>query len=395
MTRDEIARQLVIMVSNREPHRVLERILKILSHLSPELITGWSLTSEEGGEDLVRLYQFPVPPSQDLIEKLNEEPGVLVEHNMTMSQAAQPNDPLYAEQWALTRMSAEAAWDCVVNGGPTAPITVAVVDSGIARSHPDLSARVDPLSKGFVGTLLDAEDEDGHGTFLAGTIGAITDNATGIASVTRPITVKLLALKFYNLSNPLNAAYAAMAIAYAVTNGAKVINLSWHLGMNNNTLRQHINHPSAKDVLFVAAAGNEGTNNDDLPVWPASYVLPNLISVMATKQIPVKAIDPFDDKPGFSNYGPNTVHIAAPGVGVVSTHYGFNTLPPRWRNYTGTSVAAAHVTAAGALIRALRPAWSPKKVRDRLVATVDQSRYLQCSSKGRLNLERAVCHLPP
>ena len=135
--------------------------------------------------------------------------------------------------------------------------------------------------------------------------------------------MKLLALKFYNLSNPLNAATACQAIDYAVTSGAKVVNLSWHVAMYSQVLFNHIK--LAKDVLFVAAAGNEGTNNDKLKIWPACYTLPNLVSVMATKPIPVKAIDQFDDKPGFSNYGLDTVHIAAPGVRVLSTHYGFTT----------------------------------------------------------------------
>jgi len=221
MTRDDIARQLVIMVGGSERLKVLAELLKRLGPYSPECVAKWSLTSEEEGEVLVRLYQFTVPPPQEQIEKLNEEPGVLVERNMAMSQAAKPNDILYTEQWALTRMSAEAAWVCVAAAGPITPITVAVVDSGIARSHPDLSARVDPLSKGFLGPPFDAEDEDGHGTFLAGTIGAITDNAIGVASVTRPIPVKLLALKFYNLSNPLSAATAYQAIDYAVQSGAR------------------------------------------------------------------------------------------------------------------------------------------------------------------------------
>ena len=393
MTRDDIARQLVIMVRGPERLKVLAELLKLLGPYSPELVAKWSLTSEEEGEVLVQLYQFTVPPPQELIEKLNEEPGATVERNMAMSQAAHPNDPLYAEQWALTRMSAEAAWGCVAAAGATTPITVAVIDSGIARSHPDLSARLHPLSKGFLGPLFDAEDEDGHGTFLAGTIGAITDNAIGVASVTRPISVKLLALKFYNLSNPLNAATAYQAIDYAVTSGAKVVNLSWHVAMYSQILFDHIK--LAKDVLFVAAAGNEGTNNDELKIWPACYTLPNLVSVMATKPIPVKAIDQFDDKPGFSNYGLDTVHIAAPGGKVLSTHYGFTTQPPQYRNYTGTSVAAAHVTAAAALVRALRPLWKPNHVRHRLMHTVDKSPYLMCKAGGRLNLERAVCHLPP
>jgi subtilisin family serine protease len=112
---------------------------------------------------------------------------------------------------------------------------------------------------------------------------------------------------------------------------------------------------------------------------------------MATKPISKRPIDLLDDKPGFSNYGPGSVHLAAPGVGILSTHYFLRT--PAYRRYTGTSPAAAHVSGAAAIIRALRPGWSAAQVRNHLVATVDRSRYLRCISGGRLNLERAICGL--
>src|ERR1700741_3857002 len=104
------------------------------------------------------------------------------------------------------------------------------------------------------------------------------------------------------------SAFAARAIAWAVDNDADVINASFHIGMSSQVLLDAVQYASDNDVVFVAAAGNDGTDNDTLPTWPASYPLPNVISVMASNR--------HDDKPGFSNYGPSTVHLAAPGVGI-------------------------------------------------------------------------------
>lgn len=264
---------------------------------------------------------------------------------------------------------------------------VAVIDSGIAQHHPDLMGRVHPASRRIIGSVSDnrIEDEDGHGTFLAGTIAAITDNAIGMASATRPITVQLLVVKFYDPWNPLDAASAAKAIAWAVCKGARVINASWHVGMPSNFLLANILHAQVKDVLFVAAAGNEGTNNDVLPIYPASWSLSNVVSVMASNH--------HDDRPSFSNYGLNTVHIAAPGVRVLSTHYYLDS--ERWRTYSGTSAAAAQVTAAAALIRAFKTGWTAAQVRAHLMASVDPFRFLDCIARGRLSLRRAICNLPP
>lgn len=391
MTLDDIAQQLVITVSGSERKARLDRVLAELSHCSPELVTEWAIEDEKG-EVLLSLQQFEVIPPQEVIDQVKAKHGVDVEPNMAMGQAAVPNDPLYQDQWAfykpqwdLYQMDAQAGWNCAP--GPGAPIVVAVVDSGIAKLHPDLVGLVHPNSRRIIGTVFDnvIEDEDGHGTFLAGTIAAITNNAIGIASATWPITVRLLALKFYDPWNPLDAASAAKAIAWAVLKGARVINASWHVGMPSNFLLASIHYARLKDVLFVAAAGNEGTNNDDLPLYPASWTLPNVVSVMATNHR--------DDRPSFSNYGRNTVHIAAPGVGVLSTHYYLGS--PVWRTYSGTSAAAAQVTAAAALIRAFKPGWTAPQVRAHLMASVDPFRFLDCIAGGRLNLERAICNLPP
>ena len=178
--------------------------------------------------------------------------------------------------------------------------------------------------------------------------------------------------------NALNALYA---IAWALVHHANVINAAWHLGLPLGFLQVAIK--IANDVfgvVFVAGAGNDGLDNDSLPTYPASYK--EVISVMATNE--------HDGKPGFSNYGKTTVHLAAPGARILSTDCYL--AAPRWRNYSGTSAACAFVAGAAAVLKAMNPGWAPGDIRGHLVASVDKvPRWLPCIAEGRLSLARAVC----
>jgi subtilisin family serine protease len=300
------------------------------------------------------------------------------------------DDPLYWDQWALRRMAAEPAWAHALRTlDPAAPgVIVAVIDSGINTAHPDLAGHLWDDGAGHHGRNLltdtfDVSDADGHGTLLAGTIGAISNNATGIAAAEWP--VRLMAVKFHDVQHPPNAWSGANAISWAVTNGARVLNGAWGVGVPFFCLRTALEFADANDAVFIAAAGNDGLDTDELPTFPAAYGappynLPNVISVMAS--------DADDDKAWFSNYGATTVHLAAPGVGVLSTHSYFGT--PQWRPYSGTSPACAHVTYAAALLKAMNPRWTPTQIREHLVASVDNSPWLKCVAHGRLNLDRAA-----
>ena len=137
----------------------------------------------------------------------------------------------------------------------------------------------------------------------------------------------------------------------------------------------------AAGVVFVAGAGNDGLDNDVLPTYPASYNVPNVIAVMATNE--------HDSKPGFSNYGKTTVHLAAPGTRILSTDCYLT--DPRWRNYSGTSAACAIVASAAAALKAMNTGWTPATIRTHLMASVDKvPRWLPCIAEGRLSLARAV-----
>lgn len=314
------------------------------------------------------------------------------------------DDPRAGEQWALERLGAVAPW----TGRPAAGKTiVAIVDSGLYRAdgtvHADLGAvepRVDcqpqPIVVGgitvFPGLHVDSIDRDGHGTLLAGTIAAVPDNARGIASaVPGPWNVSLLPVKFFGPAVGPNAADAAIAIAHAVDKGAKVINLSWHVAGADpdlQVLRRALRLARDNDRLVVISAGNNGTDNEIYPTWPARIASE---AGFKGRVLTVLASGRDDAKADFSNYGAGTVDLAAPGTGILTTGL-YLEAPPRYAEYSGTSPAAAFGSAAAALVFALNPAWKPADVVQHLGAsavTVDTLR-LACVGGRRLHIARAV-----
>lgn len=271
---------------------------------------------------------------------------------------------------------------------PDAPVIVAIIDSGIMTTHPNLLAHLGTdHGFGVLGSNIpnsDIEDADGHGTMLAGTVLAGADLSPD---------VRLMAVKFFDGRTIPESGRAAWAIDEAVRRGAHILNLSWAVGIDkpdgksDRAIRGAIER--APQVLFVVAAGNSGADNDTHPTVPATYGrdLRNVITVMAT--------DEFDDSPGFSNYGATSVHIAAPGMRVVSTHSYLTTAAQpgdlvMYQRFDGTSPAAAYVAGAAALLKSQNPTLSPKDIRDILIATADRRSDLRCVAQGRLNVSQAL-----
>ena len=325
--------------------------------------------------------------------------AVAAEQNRPLYPSAVVNDPGYPQQWALSKIGAETAWlraRRVVN--TSAPgVIVAVIDTGIDTQHPDLAGHIWNDGAGNEGFNLiawnyDISDTEGHGTELAGTIGAVSNNTRGIAAAEWP--VRLMAIKFIDVANRPTAWTGAVAITWAALQGAQIINAAWGVGIPYVFLRNAIRFAKQRGILVVAAAGNDGLDNDALRTYPASYGAdpaddcPNLISVMAS--------DRNDDKAWFSNYGRTYVHLAAPGVGVLTTASSFGEIPTtaashdRYRAYTGTSAACALVTNAAVLVKTMNPGWTPEEIRNHLIASADFSPWLKCVARGRLNLDRAV-----
>jgi hypothetical protein len=303
------------------------------------------------------------------------------------------DDPLAFDQWALATLGATDSWKITPPAGKT---ILAIVDSGLRRFdgsvHADLAQPM-AVPACHPPPYVDGIDREGHGTRLAGTIAALVDNRIGVASaVPANWGITLLPIKFFDAGEPATAYYAAIAITCAADQGAKVVNASWHVApadSNLQGLRSAIDYAVSKGCLVVAAAGNSGSNNEIYPTYPANF---GAQPAFAGKgMLTVMATDRQDYKPWFSNYGPNTVHIAAPGVDIMTTGP-YLADPPRYQFYSGTSAAAAFVSAGAALTFALNPKWTPREVIDHLTASADivSGLRLACIRGRRLNLHAAV-----
>jgi thermitase len=336
-------------------------------------------------------------------------------------------DPLADQQWAMTAIHAVEAWK--VNKGDR-HMVVAVIDTGVDYTHEDLAANIwhNPneiagngkdddgngytddiigwdfvdndnkpydVATGILGTLLGGNP--GHGTHCSGTIAAVSDNSVGISGVAP--NVKIMPLRFLNERGQGDTAHAVKAINYAVAAGAKVLSNSWGSAgeeEGSGALKDAIKNAMDHDVLFIAAAGNGrsgvGYNNDTdkSPSFPATYNYENIISVAA--------IDKQGELGKFSNFGPKTVHIAAPGVDVLSTTVGnkysdavikVGSFKLTW---DGTSMAAPFVAGAAALVWSQHPEYKFSDVRRKLLETAEKLPSLKgkITSEGKINLAEAI-----
>ncbi len=316
-----------------------------------------------------------------------------------------PDDTRFGDLWGLDNtgqtggledadIDAPEAWDIETGSHD---VIVAILDTGVDTNHPDLEANiwrspVDPNIRGadFAGADVNVADDndmdpmdfDGHGTHVAGTVGAVGNNNLGVTGVCWTVTLMPVKIQADNASYMLTTDIVA-GVNWAVENDANVINASLG-GYGFDTLfYEAIRDAGDAGVVFVAAAGNDSTDNDFYPHYPANYGLGNIISVMAT--------DDHDFQAGFSNYGATTVDIAAPGESILST------MPVLMGNYgymSGTSMAAPHVSGAAALMLAVAPNLTPAQVKELLMDPLicNQLPNLEgrCVSGGRLNAFNAV-----
>ncbi|MDA8139301.1 MAG: S8 family serine peptidase, partial [Desulfobacteraceae bacterium] len=295
--------------------------------------------------DQGRVQQLLLPDEMSVEEALTvfqNDPDVeFAEPNYllyTQSQPDAPDDPYFTQQWGLQNsgqavsgyvgtagadIDAVSAWELMISDSAT---VVAVVDTGCNMSHPDLAANVwtnpnevanngsDDDGNGYVDDIHGwdfadgdnaPQDASGHGTHVAGIIAASHDNGIGISGTARH--VRIMPLRFMNAFDTGTVADAIRAIEYAINNGARIINCSWGSSGFSSSLYGIM---ATSDALFVCAAGNNGTDNDQSGFYPASYNLDNVISVAAGDQM--------DDLTWFSNYGKQKVHVAAPGVRIYS-----------------------------------------------------------------------------
>lgn len=313
----------------------------------------------------------------------------------TADQSVTPDDPQLGNLWGMINtgqkdsssksgvagidINALKAWS-VQTGSKD--VVVAVIDTGIDPTHPDLADNmwvneaelngeegVDDDGNGYIddihgynfagdsGKLI---DDNGHGSHCAGTIGAKGNNGVGVVGVSW--NVSLMGLKFLTGSGGGTLANAIKAIDYATDNGANIMSNSWGGGGFSQALLDSIQRASDKGILFIAAAGNSRQDNDRRPTYPANYETPNMVSVAA--------IDNTGRLANFSSYGKTTVHVAAPGVNVLSS------TPRGYESYSGTSMAAPHVSGVAALVAAQYPGISMLEMRDRIINTAKPSDLL-------------------
>jgi subtilisin family serine protease len=290
----------------------------------------------------IRVQRVKLPHNMNVegaVKYYRQEPDVeYAEPNYIIKKTVIPNDTGFTNLWGLNNtgqtggaidadIDAPEAWNITTG---SSNVVLAVIDSGVAYNHPDLAGNIwtnndevtgngiDDDGNGYVDDIYgwDFIDSDGypvdlnsHGTHVAGTIAAMGNNGVGTAGVMW--SAKIMAIRFLGVSGWGNTANAAEAIMYAADNGARIINASWGEYDYSSTLYNAIDYARTKDVLFVAAAGNENNDNDIHPFYPASYDLPNIISVAAT--------DYNDNLASFSNYGKNSVDLGAPGVDIYSS----------------------------------------------------------------------------
>ena len=394
------------------PDRVLTRFA---NNVTPARRT--QIVAALGGAQITREYKLvpglcllQLPGGQtlaDALQTLNRTPGVLYAEPdyQVKAFATMPNDPRFSELWGMNNtgqsggtadadIDAPEAWDLTTG---SRQVIVAVIDTGVDYTHPDLMNNIwtnpgeipgngiDDDGNGFVDDVhgydfvngdADPMDDNDHGTHCSGTIGGEGNNGVGVAGVCWQ--VQIMGLKFLDASGSGSTADAVSCIEYATLMGAKVMNNSWGGGAYEQSLKDAIDTAGSAGLVFVAAAGNDyGNNNDTNPSYPASYASSNIVAVMST--------DRNDVMSDFSNYGQTSVDLAAPGTDILSCAPGGG-----YQLMSGTSMATPHVSGACALLFSANPMLTVAALKQTLISTVDPTLPGQCVSGGRLNLARAV-----
>jgi subtilisin family serine protease len=364
-----------------------------------------------------------LPPREsvaDAIARYQTLSGVeRVQPNYIYRTLATSNDPRLNELYGLNKIQAPVAWDKTTGN---ANVIVAIIDTGVLYTHEDLAANmwrnpgetgldangqkrstngIDDDRDGYVDDVFgvdtinqdsDPVDDYGHGTHVAGIIGAVGNNSRGVVGVNW--SVSLMTIKTHDQAGNGSSASVVEGFQYATMMrkrgvNVRVTNNSWggapEAAAYDQALKDAIDAAGKAGILNVCAAGNSANNNDADPFYPASYDSPSIVSVAAS--------DSDDNRASFSSFGHASVDLAAPGVGILST-YGAG--PTEYRTFNGTSMAAPHVAGAAALLCAFRGSLSREELKATIMNMVDplaQWTGLTVTG-GRLNVAAAAQSLP-
>jgi len=326
-----------------------------------------------------------------------------------------PDDPEFGKLWGLQNtgqldaagqlglagadIGVVPVWQRGLTGNRD--VVVAVIDSGVDWEHPDLASNIylnpgeagdkssngiDDDGNGFVDDVRgwnfaaknnNPMDDNNHGTHCAGTIGAAGGNGTGVTGVNWKVSI--LPLKFLTAQGNGTSANSIEAVNYARMMKVRVINNSWGGGGYSKIMEDAIKAARDEGILVINASGNEKSSNDDKPHYPSNYNVENMVAVAAT--------DNRDQLASFSNFGKRTVHVAAPGVKILST------IPKnKYAAASGTSMAAPHVSGIAALLLSVHPEWTYAEIKDRLIRTSMRAQGLRTRvlAKGRVSVANAL-----
>jgi subtilisin family serine protease len=355
--------------------------------------------------------------TREMLQALRNNPDVdYAEPNYIIRLTAVPNEPWFGSLWGLFNsgqivngsagvpgadIDAPGAW--AYTTGSRANV-VGVIDTGIDYNHPDLAANIWSAPRAFSVTIggltitcgagthgfnailnsCNPMDDHSHGTHVAGTIGAVGNNGVGVAGVSW--VASMMGLKFLSAGGSGATSDAIKAIEFAIQAKAalgidanvRILSNSWGGGGHSIALGNQIEAANTADMLFVAAAGNAGTNNDVVPHWPSSYPNANVVSVASSTNRDVRS--------SFSNYGVVSVDLAAPGSNILST------VPNGgYVSYSGTSMATPHVAGAAALVLGECP-MDTASLKSLLLSTVDLPAALAgfTQTGGRLDVNTAI-----
>ena len=343
---------------------------------SAQSLGGRSSNGLGRGRSLVRLDRGA--RLDEVLGQLKRDPRVeWAEPNLRYRAAVVPNDPCLSpekcepHQWGPAQVQAPAAWD--VTKGSSA-IRVAVIDGGVDAGHPDLMGKVD-FGGDYTGDP--ADDCDFHGTHVAGTIGAETNNNKGVAGVgwnTRVVDYRVLSWDDIEDDCTGTLSRIAQAIDQAVRDGVKVVNLSLAGPFPSRTILASVSAAVSAGVVVVAAAGNEGQEGNPVQ-YPAAY--PDVVSVAASTE---------SDQTAEKSERGQWIDLVAPGEDIVSTVPGNS-----YASFDGTSMATPHVAAAAALLFAHNPGLSARGVIERIQIYSDPYAGTGADVRyGRLNIYRAL-----